>query len=238
MEAIKSQNILKELKALKGLNDILVGCYNDLVMIDKEFQSYMASLQETGIQVEACKTFEQQYYQVDKANFKAIADRIIHGDLPIIRKKNFEPLIKQLSVASDIPLGADSFKLASPVAASSVSAFGKAINRKGDAQDYMVQLEGLCDLMDFLVRTRDRMGLNRDCYQKLCNNLVAEYVPVQVAQHYEVNYAQHNIKNINTAIAHIQNDDYAYLKSLYAATLNTLNELGRYPYSQRSPMKM
>ena len=229
------QSLLTEIGALKGVNTVLVECVHDLVRMDKQFRSYINSLSDTGVQQEVCDEFVEKYYKEDAQNFKSIVSNIMRRDLPMMQKYR-ESLVAQFQTVSGIDPGDFRFQSPDPSVASAMPHQFNA--RKGGPQDYVVQLDACCDLMDFLVEQRNRMVMRRDLYRSLCQGLESEGVPKQVAQHYEVNFAKPNIDLLNKTIKHVEEVDYPHVRDIYRTIMNALVALDNPTYYHRSPKFM
>lgn len=230
-----SQNILTELGALKGLNELLVGCVNDLMLFDSQFRGYITSLKETGVPEEACRKFEQEYYQIDAANFKAITSNITTRDLPMI-KEYCKPLETQFRMT--VGMDPIDFRFSTPNAPVATVRPTQFNLRKGMSQDYSLQLDACNDLMNFLVEQRDKLAYTSRSYEVYCRDLESKGVPKQVAEHYYANFVQPNMMIFNNTISHIQDEDYKYMNDIRQSIIDAMAAVGILGYSHSRLKKM
>lgn len=228
-----TQQLVRELQALKDLNDFVVSCCNEVRQVNGYFRSYILMMADTGITFEACKEFADKYYVEDEANFKSLYDRIINYDIPWIRKY-MEQIQRQFQAADGTNIGSVNLKMPDNTI-SSVTPNGVQ-DRKGGPMDYEIQYDALCDFMNFMVEKRDELQHVIYEYEKACNNMINSGVPKQIVEHYIPNFAQPNVQLINRTIAHIQQVDYPQLKKLLVEIANSLGELGR--SANRAPKNM
>ena len=231
---VNAQDFLTELRSLVELNDFLVVFYCDRIrQINGFFRGYITAMAKTGVPVQACKEFADNFYATDETNFKALYERISNYDLPQIRKY-LEQIRRQMFAATGLDVGQINLKTPSDTVPSTVPK--GAVDREGNTQDYEKQHNALCDMMDFLVGQRDELRQTILDYEKYCQNMLSSGVPRQIVEQYIPNYAQFNITLINKTIAHIQFRDYPQLQKLQREIANSLGELGKIP--NRAPRNM
>lgn len=220
------QNIAQEIQAVEALYNFLVDdICNQIGEVNAQFRGYINVMAETGIQEEECRQFAEKLYVVDESYFKEMYNRIVNCDLPRI-KLYLEQLLKQFQAATNNNYGCLSLHVPSQA---SIHAPSEATERAGGYQDYDLQLNAICDFMDFLVQERDVLMQTIEIYQKYCNDMLAKRVPKQIVDDYVPNYARPNVANINKIIAHIQDEDYKQLSGVYAEIVSSLNDLSQSP---------
>ena len=195
----------------------------------------MSSLEESGVPVEFCYEFEEKYYQVDEQNLKAMISNITTRDLPEIKMYS-DALLPQLRYASGglVP----DIKLMTPDISSSAVTPNCLTSRKGGPQDFEVQLNAICDIMDFLVDQRDQMTMYAGLYKEHCKKLEENGVETHIAQRYDVNFAQPNLMLLDKTIMHIQDEDYKFFSDRYSEAVQGMVFDGRFFTRGRSPRKM
>lgn len=225
------QNMLRELEALKTLNNFLVRKVCDpLARALASFRQNITAMADSGVPVQECDEFREKYYQIDENNFKSLINGITSGDLPMIQRY-IEQVKQQLNVLSGYNIG--SLNLESP---SRQSVSSNLSSRKGGPQDYEKQLDAIGDFMNFLVEQRDYMQMIISEYQSILNSMLEWGVPKQVMEHYYQNFAQNNARKINETTVHIQEADYKQLSTMFSEIYGALTGLGN-SYS-RSPKSM
>ena len=225
------QSLLRELEALKALNDFLVTNICDrLSQVAGLFCGYITIMAATGVPVQECEEFISKYYLVDENNFKNLIGNIKDGDLPMIRKY-IDQIVKQLG---SIGYNIGSINLRTP--SQSSSSVPNIQTQTGRVQDYVRQLNALCNFMDFLVGERNELLHTIKDYQDCCNKMLEWGVPRQVMEHYVQNFARTNVGLMNKTTAHIQTDDYVQLSGLFREIHASLTALG-ISYS-RTPKSM
>lgn len=230
----QAQDLIREMEALKNLNDFLVvQCCDRVRQVNGLFRGFITMLADTGMPVQECKEFADKYYVNDEANFKALFERIVNYDIPQIHAY-IEQIRRQYIAATGNDIGQINLKTPSN-SISSTTPRG-AIDRKGGLQDYEKQYDAVCDLMDFLVDQRNELQQTIRDYERYCQEMINSGVPKQIVEHYIPNYAQPNVGIINRATAHIQDADYPQLKKLQMEIATSLGELGK--SANRAPKNM
>ena len=228
-----AQSFQRELVALENLNNFLVQCCDRIKQVNGEFRGYITIMAETGVTEEECREFRDNYYREDEANFKAIYERISNYDLPQIRTY-VELICRQFQAATgsspNVNLRTPDFNVASSTPR------GANTGRNTGQQDLEVQLDAICDMMDFFVNQRDELTQTIRDYERYCNDMVNSGVPTQIVEQYIPNFAQPNVNLINKTSAHIQGEDYPQMKKLYVETASSLSVLGKSP--NRTPKSM
>lgn len=228
------QDLLREMEALKDLNDFLVVYVCDRVrQVNGLFEKYIEIMAGTGVLVQACETFRTQYYQKDMALFKRLFERIIQYDLPQIRKY-IEMLKSQFRVATGRDIGSINLRL--PGNSVSVSLPSNAVLTNTGDQSFDVQINAVCNLMDFLVSQRNELQETIRKYEEYCKAMVSNGVPKEITEHYIPNFALENVRLIKNTYGHIQSEDYPYLSKVYAEIANSLAQTNKSP--NRSPKAM
>lgn len=225
------QSLEREKEALVQLNNFLVETVCDLLTdAAGQFRIYINAIAETGVPIQECEKFKDEYYQVDENNFKNLIDKILSRDLPMIRKY-IEQIAQQYG---SIGVNMGSVSLKSP---SQSSTAPKGFNsRKSDKQDYEKQLHALCDIMDFLVMLHAKLDHVKNNYVKIINQMAEWGVPTQVIAHYGNNFATSNINDIVAIAVHIKEEDYQQLGGLYRQIYHSMESLGQ--TFSRSPRTM
>ena len=231
----QSHRVITE--ALVALNNKLVELVDELSVLNSHFKSCMASLAESGVPVEFCKAFEEQYYILDKAYMRDLTKNITTLDLPWLKKQYDVELrlVQHYSGMGGGSLSVGTYKTPQAYTGNTTPKLG---SHKGGPQDYEVQLNAICDFMDILVDHRDKLVLQRDMYIDLCKGLVESGVEKHIAQHYEVNCAQPNLRRLYQIINHIQDDDYNFFNERYMIAVEGMVGIGNFFIKQRSPRKM
>lgn len=220
----QAQQFQREIQALKNLNDYLVvQCCDRIRQVDGLFRGYISVMVGTGVPAEECKAFAEKYYVEDKQNFKVFFDRIIRCDLPQIRKY-IEQIRKQFQAATGTDIGQINLRLPSNSVSSSLPR--NAVLSSNGTQNLGLQIQAICNMMDFLVDQRNELQQTLHDYQRYCNEMINNGVPKQVVDHYVLNYAHTNVGIINRLSGHIQNADYPQLKNVYIQISESLAELG------------
>lgn len=228
------QDLIRELQALKNLNDFLVIHYCDRIrQVNGLFRGFITMLADTGIPVQECKEFADKYYVADETNFKALFERVTNYDIPQILAY-IEQIRRQYIAATGSDFGQINLKSPSNSIPSTVPRGAK--DRKGGPQDYEKQYDAVCDLMDFLVEQRDELQQTIREYERYCQEMINSGVPRQIVEHYVPNYAQPNVSIINRTTSHIQDSDYPQLRKLQVEIATSLGELGK--SVNRSPKNM
>lgn len=222
-----AQNLVRELEALEQLYNFLVGEICDkLTNLNSSFRGYINIMVSTGIPKQECEEFSEKYYSDDETNFKAIFEQIVTADLPQI-KNYMEQIERQFQAATNSSYGG--FRLMSPSPASSQAPSG-ASERDNSVQDYELQIDAICDFMDFLVSQKEGLFQTINAYERYCNSLLEYGVPKQVVDHYVNNYALSNVRFIrDTIISHITDKDYPQLAGLYNEIVDSMKAVNSSP---------
>lgn len=230
----QAQNILREIEALKNLNDFLVVQLCDRVrQVNGLFAQYITIMAQTGVVVQACQTFQSQYYVKDEALFRSVFERIVNYDLPQIRQY-IDLLQTQFQAATGTNYG--SINLRTPCSSVTATLPNNAILPTGSSQSFSIQIQAVCNLMDFLVDQRNELQQTIRDYERYCNDMINSGVPKEIVEHYVPNFARENVQLINNVAGNIQNSDYPYLNKVYVQIGNSLSQTGKSP--QRSPKSM
>ena len=227
------QNIQREIQAIEALNNFLVDeICNSVDQVNARFRGFIQMMAETGIPIQECNNFTQSYYAVDEASFKALYNQIVSCDLGAFQNY-IEQLARQFQAATGTSYGGVSLHRPSPVSTQTPS---NATERRGSTQDYDIQIDALCDFMNYLVGERDQLANTLQRYERYCNNMVEQGVPIQIVNHYVSNFARVNVEQIKRIIGHIQTDDYKQLTGIYTEIANSMAAVSSTP--KRSPQSM
>jgi hypothetical protein len=230
----QAQRFLKELEALKNLNDGIVVCFCDRIrQVNGFFKGYMSVMIDTGVPAEECKAFEEKCYVEDERNFSTLYDRIVSYDLPRIRMY-IAQIQKQFQTATGTDIG--QINLRTPSGSVSSTLPQNAVLNSNGIQNYSLQINAICNLMDFLVDQRDELRQELHVYEQRCMDMINNGVPKEIYDDYIPNYAQSNVNIINKMSAHIQDVDYPQLRRVYDEIARSLEELGQ--SANRSPKQM
>lgn len=225
------QDIVREIEALKHLNDYLVDrVYGSIEEIESSIRKHIGVLRESGVPVQVCDYYTHFRYELkDCQNFRMIYKLIREQHLPDIRSYA-EALSRQYMAAAGewMEVG---------MKVPEVSKGGTEVRGEGvyvgGAQDFSVQCHALCDLMDNLVYWMTMMKDVQAEYVSCCNNLVEMGVPKQIWSHYDAVDAKPLVALMNCPLLTDFADDYRYLKGVYDEISESLRELGVMYY--RSP---
>ena len=217
------QNFVRELMALKDLNDFLVLVCNRIMQVNGAYKNYIDIMEETGVPIQECEAYRNQYFAEDEKHFKELHTQITNADLPQI-KKYIEHISIQFQQATGMNYGG--LDLKTPDMSVSNTAPKNATTRTGGAQDYEKQADAGCDLMDFLVEQCNEIRTTISDYKKYCQEMLNNGVPQQVYKHYVGNFAVPNIQKIDNIATHIESEDYPYLKGVYVTIVNAISSLG------------
>ncbi len=197
----QAQQFYKEFQALKDLNDNIVVCFCDRIrQVNGQFKSYMSVMVDTGVPAEECKAFEEECYVEDERNFKELFDRIVTFDLRQIRVY-LEQIKRQFRAATGMDIG--QIVLKTPSASISSSIPQNAVLSSTGIQNYDLQINAICNMMDFLVDQKEELKNHLRNYERDCNNMINNGVPKEICDDYMLNYYQYNynlIKNISDQI--------------------------------------
>lgn len=220
-----SQDILREIRALKDLNVFLVrDVYDRITKVDAKVRNYILSMHESGMTVQSKKFISDRYEKVDQENFKRIYHDIAEEHLPAI-KRYVDALLRQFDAATGMTM--NDIRLETPGSLDSNDASADFIKRTQSVQDYLVQVNALCDYMDFLVKQCDELKDVVLQYKKYCTDyLIESGVPNEVVKDYYYKYAVYLVPDIEQYIIKGFHDDYIYLKLVYLEVVNSLTDLG------------
>lgn len=228
-----AQNICREIQAIEALNNFLVDdICNRLFEVDARFRGFINMMAQTGIPIQECTRFSQEFYAVDKANFETLHNQILNNDLPAIAEY-VKQLVRQFQAATGSSYGGVSLHRPSGVPMQTPS---DATQRRSDVQDYEVQIDAICDFMGYLVSERDTLNDTIMRYEGYCNNMVENGVPIQIVNHYVPNCAVPNVNQIKKTISHVESEDYKQLSALFSEIADSMSALGNSP--SRSPRAM
>ena len=221
-----NQSIIHEIEAVKALNEFLVKdvCYR-IREIDSRLRGYICSLAESGVPIEVCNEYEEKRYEaVDQVNFRDMYKSILESHLPRIRSY-INALIKQLAAASSIPI--DNLNLSWPEQLSETTTTSQnMVIRNQPSQDYIIQIDAVCDLMDFLVDTCRSMNDVIVDYRRHRSGMIDSGVPRQIWADYEDYLASPLERHYFGKLIEGLMDDFKYLRPIYNEIADSLRGLG------------
>ena len=237
MEASSNaQSIYKELNATKDLYAHLAGICHTMSLIECNHRTFISSLEETGVAIEACKKYREEYHDKFRANMGIMRNNFIFKDVPFIRNV-INSLCAQLRVIgfsidfSDLRLPHIDGEKPAP----KIPEFMALRQNKSQSQDLKVQLNACVQLLDFLKDSIDKIHYELYLYKKCCeHDLTDNGVPDQVAKRYYLSYAMPNIGLGNKTIADLE-EGWAFIKNLYDVTFQTMVESNMYVYGINGP---
>lgn len=215
------QDLLREQRALKGLNQFLVKTYcNEIRKVDSYFRGYIRIMIETGVLKQACERFKDDYYVKDAQLLKAIYEHVVQTDLQAI-KMYMNQISRQIQAAG-YPVSDWNFQTPQPFEGSEPPS--KARTHSGNSQDYEVQIDAICDLMDFLVDQHANLGRSIMSYRNYCNAMIQNGVPRQIVDHFRP-LAQKDVDLVRHEMQQLK-EDYPYLGKLYQVIVESQEQLG------------
>ena len=189
---------------------------------------------ESGVPIQVCTKFTENRYEKDRQNFKMFYRLILEQHLPEI-KKYCEYLTRQFIAATGIPFESWNFRYPAPQQQAPTT---EVEIRNNGAQDFNVQSDAVCDLMDFLVQQVDDMKHVQQDYVQCCNSLISAGVPTQICNNYQAFYANALVASIDDPLVAGFVEDYRYLRNVYDQIAQTLQELGNFVSRAPKPLPM
>ncbi|HPA11798.1 MAG TPA: hypothetical protein PK692_08185 [Bacteroidales bacterium] len=217
------QDFIRELQALKNLNDYLAMLCDRLMTVNSQYKGYINVMEDTGVPIQQCKTYRDDYYVQDEQNFKQLYEKIINFDIPQIRKY-IDHIAGQYQAATGQSIG--SISLRNPTPSIPATPPRTAVSQSGSWQDIVVQADATANLMDFLVDQRDELKKANQEYKGYCNDMLTNGVPKQFYDHYVSNFATHNFSKINATADNLQDKDYPYLNKVFQKFISDLSAVG------------
>lgn len=229
------QNIHLEVDAIESLNRFLViNVYDRIVNIDSRIVGYIQGMAESGIPVEFCSKFREDYYKNNHQLFKGIYASISESHIQAI-KMYLEQLSRQYYAAKGFAFDIGTI-LRYPDSAHISNVATSITTRNNAVNDYAIQCEAVCDFADFLVKQTEDLDLVLLGYSNCCNDLLRCGVPSQICNHYNSNFAEPLVKTIKYDLREALFDDYNYIIGMYNQLCESMTVLGI--SVPRTPMSM
>lgn len=218
------QDFIRELQALKDLNEFLVKFVNYNIMEGlNKYHGAIQMLIDSGVPRQQCEHYIDNNFQVDKASYQQLLTHIVDADLPRIRLY-IEEINKHMQAATDMSAG-DPY-LSYPDISPRPKRPRTIVSRQGGVADLEVQADAICDFGIFLKETIETLHTSLRDYEQYCNSLLDAGVPQQIYQDYMQHCAAADADMIHKIIACIERENIPYLKKVLDQIVGTITTLG------------